>query len=61
MELDTQRARKINKFTGISMVIMGVLSLVSMFLPPIFAVVWVILIILYSVVCIVYAMVVARK
>lgn len=61
MELDTQRARKINKFTGISMVIMGVLSLVSIFLPPIFAVVWVILIILYSVVCIVYAMVVARK
>lgn len=61
MRLDAKKAKKINKFTGISMVIMGFLSLVSVILPPIFAIAWVILVILYSVVCIVYAIVVARK
>lgn len=61
MKVDTKKARKINKFTGISMVIMGVLSLVSVLLPPIFAVGWVILVILNSIVCIVYAAVVAKK
>ena len=46
MKLSAQKAKKINKFIGISMVIMGVLSLVSILLPPIFAIVWLFLVIM---------------
>ena len=61
MKVSVQKAKKINKFTGVSMVVMGVLSLVTIFLPPIFAVAWVILVILCSILCMVYAKIVGSK
>ena len=61
MELSAQKAKKINKFIGISMVIMGVLSLVSILLPPIFAIVWLFLVIICSILCMVYAKIVGSK
>ena len=61
MKLSAQKAKKINKFIGISMVIMGVLSLVSILLPPIFAIVWLFLVIICSILCMVYAKIVGSK
>ncbi|MBQ9097398.1 MAG: DUF1648 domain-containing protein [Clostridia bacterium] len=59
--LDTEKARKINRFVGIETVIMGVLSIVSIFLPPIFSLYWIILLIPYAAVAVVYGIVVGRK
>ncbi|MBR5518429.1 MAG: DUF1648 domain-containing protein [Clostridia bacterium] len=61
MKVSAQKAKKINKFIGISMVIMGVLSLVSILLPPIFAIVWLFLVIICSILCMVYAKIVGSK
>ena len=59
--LDTEKARKINRFIGIETVIMGVLALISIFLPPIFSLYWIILLIQYVIIAVVYGIVVGKK
>ncbi|MBR2471289.1 MAG: DUF1648 domain-containing protein [Clostridia bacterium] len=59
--LDTEKARKINRFIGIETVIMGVLALISIFLPPIFSLYWIILLIPYVIIAVVYGIVVGKK
>lgn len=54
-------AKKINRFTGIGMVIMGVLGLLSILLPEEASVVWLWLLIPYGVISGVYAIWVGRK
>ena len=39
-KVDAEKARKINRFFGIEMTVMGILALIIMFLPPIAAIVW---------------------
>lgn len=58
---EAHKARKINRFIGILMVIMGILAVISIFLPPVYSVAWLILLIPYAVVCIVYGIRVGRK
>ena len=53
MKLSAQKAKKINKFVGVSMVII--------LLPPIFAIVWLFLVIICSILCMVYAKIVGSK
>lgn len=52
--LEPDKARKINRFTGFSLVIMGVLCFITIFLPPIFTVIWFALLIVYGVVSTMY-------
>ncbi len=59
--LDTEKARKINRFVGIETVIMGVLALATIFLPTIFSVAWLVLIVPYVVIGLVYGIAVAKR
>ncbi|MBQ3118999.1 MAG: DUF1648 domain-containing protein [Clostridia bacterium] len=60
-DVEAYKARKINRFIGILMVIMGILAVISIFLPPVYSVVWLFLLIPYAVFCIVYGIKVGRK
>ncbi|MBE7038878.1 MAG: DUF1648 domain-containing protein [Ruminococcaceae bacterium] len=59
-DIDTQKARKINRFIGFETVVMGGLMLVSIFLPPIATVVCLFLLIPYAVVGVIYGIKVGR-
>ena len=59
--VDTEKARKINRFIGFETVIMGILILVSIFLPPIATVIWLFLLIPYAVINVIYGIKVGRN
>ena len=59
--VDTEKARKINRFIGYATVFMGILSILCMFLPPILLVIWLFLLIPYTLVCIVYGIKVGKS
>ena len=59
--LNTEKARKINRFLGFESVIMGVLFILSAFLPPISSVICLILLIPYTVIGVIYGIKTARK
>ena len=61
MKIDEVKARKINRFAGIVMVIIGIAFLISSFLPAVATVVCVGLLILYSLIFTVYGIIVAKK
>lgn len=60
-DVDSEKARKINRFIGFETVIMGILSLASIALPPIASVIWLILLIPYAIISIVYGIKVGRS
>ena len=60
-DLDTEKARKINRFMGFESVIMGVLFLISIFLPPIATLACVILLIPYAIISVVVGIKIGRK
>ncbi len=60
-DYDTQTARKINRFIGRLMVIMGILGIVSLFLPPVASIVWLILLIPFAITSVVYGIVVGTR
>lgn len=60
-DIGTEKARKINRFIGYETVIMGLVFLVSIFLPPISTVVSLFMLIPYTVVGIVYSVVIVKK
>ncbi len=53
-KVDTDKARKINRFTGKLTVIMGLLFVVSIFLPPVASVICLFMLVLYAAVCVIY-------
>lgn len=59
-KLDPEKAREINRFVGYETVIMGVLFLVSIFLPPEASMVCMVLLIPYAVVGTVYSVMVSK-
>jgi len=59
-DLNTEKARKINRFIGVETVIMGLLAIVSIFLPPEFSVAWLVLLIPYAIVAVIYGIKNAR-
>lgn len=59
--VDTEKARKINRFIGFETVIMGVLMLITIFLPPITSVIWLFLLIPYVVIGVIYGIKVGRN
>lgn len=60
-DLDTEKARKINRFIGYETVIMGIIFIISIFLPPIATVVSLILFIPYVLISVVYGIKTAKK
>lgn len=60
-DLETEKARKINRFIGYESVIMGILFFISTFLPPISTVICIGLLIPYAVVAAVYGIIAGRK
>ena len=56
-----EAAKKINRFTGIGMVILGILGLLSLLLPEKACVVWLWLLIPYGIATVVYSLIVAGK
>ena len=59
--LSTEKARKINRFIGFETVIMGILFVISAFLPPLVTVVCLGLLIPYAVVALIYGIREGRK
>ena len=60
-DLDTEKARKINRFIGFETVVMGILFLITIFLPPISSIVCLLLLIPYTVISVVYGIKTVRK
>ena len=59
--LDTEKARKINRFIGFESVIMGILGIITLFLPPISSVIWLILLIPFGIISAIYGITVSKK
>ena len=60
-DIETEKARKINRFIGFETVIMGVLFLISVFLPPIASAICLILLIPYVVLSIIYGIKIGKN
>lgn len=60
-DVDTEKARKINRFLGFENVVMGLLMIVSIFFPPVASIVCLVLLIPYVIIGVVYGIVVGRK
>ncbi len=60
-DLDTEKARKINRFIGKMTVALGVLAIITIFLSPIFSVAWLFLLIPYVIIGVVYGIKVGRN
>lgn len=52
--ISPQNAKKINRFAGILTVVMGLAAIVTVFLPAVFSVIWLVLLIPYTLACVVY-------
>ena len=59
--LDTEKARKINRFIGFETVIMGILMLITIFLPPIATAIWLFLLIPNAVISVIYGIKIGRN
>ena len=59
--LDTEKARKINRFIGKMTVALGALAIITIFLTPTFSVAWIFLLIPYAAISVVYGIKVGRK
>ena len=60
-DLDSEKARKVNRFIGYESVVMGVLFLISAFLPPVSTLICLMLLIPYAIISIIYGIKTARK
>ncbi|MBE7048982.1 MAG: DUF1648 domain-containing protein [Ruminococcaceae bacterium] len=59
--IDTEKARKINRFIGYETVVMGILFFISMFFPPTSSIICLLLLIPYTVIGVIYGIMVGRK
>lgn len=60
-DLSTEKAKKINRFIGFETVVMGILFLISIFLPPVATVVCLILLVPYAIIGVIYGIKNGRK
>ena len=60
-DIEPEKAKKINRFLGRIMIVLGALMMLTFFLPPIATVIWLILLIPYTVFSIVYTIKTGRK
>ncbi len=59
-DTDTEKARRINRFIGFMSVLMGILAIITVFLPPIASLIWIFLLIPYAAVSVIYTVYVIR-
>ena len=59
-KMSIENSRKVNRFIGIETVIMGILGLITILLPPAATMIWVILLIPYTVIAVIYGIKVER-
>ncbi len=59
--IETETAKKINRFIGFEAVIMGLLMLLTIFLPPITSIIWLFLLIPYTIISIIYGIKTGHK
>lgn len=60
-DINTEKARRINRFIGFETVIMGILFLISLFFPPMATIVCLILLIPYAIIAISYGIYICKK
>lgn len=60
-DVNAEKARKINRFIGFETVILGVLHLISIFLPPVASVICLVLFVPYVIISIIYGIKVGKK
>lgn len=60
-DVNTEKARKINRFIGYETVVMGLLFFVSIFLPPISSIICLLLLIPYAIIGVLYGIITVRK
>lgn len=60
-DLDTEKARKINRFIGFLTVIMGILILITLFLPANLTIIWIFLLIPYALISLIYGIKVGKS
>lgn len=60
-KVSTEKARKINRFIGFATVIIGMMFIISVFLPPIMTVISLLLLIPYALVCLIYGIKVGKS
>lgn len=61
LDINAEKARKVNRFVGYATVVMGILFIISMFLPPISTVICLGLLVVYAGVSVAYGIIVAKK
>ena len=59
--VSTESAKKINRFIGYETIALGILNIISVFLPPIASIICILLIIPYAVSSIIYGIIIANK
>ena len=59
--IETHKARKINRFIGFGMVSMGILMFVTIFLPPVYTIIWLFMLIPFTIISIIYSVMVCKK
>ncbi len=57
----TEDAKRINRFIGFATVVMGLLAIISVFLPPIASVIWLFLLFAYAAVSIIVPIIMVKK
>ncbi len=60
-DIEKSKAKKINRKIGFMSVIMGILAIVTVFLPPVFSVVWLFLLIPCALISVVYTIMEIKK
>jgi len=60
-DINTEKARKINRFIGYETIILALLFIISIFLPPIATLVCIFLMIPYAIISVIYGIRVAKK
>lgn len=60
-DINTEKARKINRFLGYETVVMGLIFFVSIFLPPISTLVALIMLIPYAISGVIYGIIIGRR
>ena len=60
-DVNTEKARKINRFIGYETVVMGLLFFISIFLPTVYTAVCIGLLLPYAVIAVVYGIITGRK
>lgn len=61
VKMDAEKGKKVNRFIGYETVVMGILFLISIFLPPVYTVACIFLLIPYAIISIIYAIIIAKR